>query len=271
MLSITSDFVTDKGCPGPYLKMIADEGFSHIHWCHQWNTDFLYSDCEIEQIEKWLKEYGLKLTDLHASVGPEKNWGSLIEYERQAGVLLVKNRLDMTACLGGAAIVMHLPPGIFIEQDKEKCWEQLFRSLDTLEPYAKERNIKIAVENGDFPSLNKVFTKYGKDFIGLCYDCGHGNLLPGETGIDELEKVKDRLIATHLHDNDGTKDQHKLIFSGSINWKRLAGVIASSAYKKWLNMEPSIRNTGITEPVIFLKEAFKTGNKFSKMVDELRK
>ncbi len=73
-LSMTSDYVTSTGCPEPYLEGIAQAGFSHVHWCHQWCTDFLYSDSEIHQITEWFERFGLKLLDLHASAGQEKNW-----------------------------------------------------------------------------------------------------------------------------------------------------------------------------------------------------
>ena len=79
-LSMTTDFVRDKGNPEPYLRRIADAGFSHVHWCHQWNTDFLYSRPEIEQIRAWLAGCGLQTLDLHASAGVEKNWASLLEH-----------------------------------------------------------------------------------------------------------------------------------------------------------------------------------------------
>ena len=104
-LSITTDYAADKGCPEPYLHRIADAGISHVHWCHQWNTDFLYSRWEVSQIRKWLREYGLALLDLHGSLGPEKNWASSREYERRAGIDLVRNRLQMTAQLGGEVVV----------------------------------------------------------------------------------------------------------------------------------------------------------------------
>jgi hypothetical protein len=85
--SITTDYaVVDKGNPSPYLRRIADAGFTHIHWCHHWNTDFVYSRSETEQIGRWLDEFSLKLLDLHASVGPEKNWSSANEWERQAAL-----------------------------------------------------------------------------------------------------------------------------------------------------------------------------------------
>jgi hypothetical protein len=49
MLSITTDYRASSGCPKDILEEISEYGFSHIHWCHQWNTDFLYSKYEIAQ------------------------------------------------------------------------------------------------------------------------------------------------------------------------------------------------------------------------------
>jgi len=72
-LSITTDYAADTGSPEPYLRRIADADFSHIHWCHHWDTDFLYSRWEIDQIRHWLQDFGLRLLDLHASAGREKN------------------------------------------------------------------------------------------------------------------------------------------------------------------------------------------------------
>ena len=77
-LSVTTDYFTATGNPGPYLERIARAGFTHIHWCHQWNTDFIYSRFEIAQIKEWLREYGLQLLDLHASHGQEKAWASTV-------------------------------------------------------------------------------------------------------------------------------------------------------------------------------------------------
>ena len=60
-LSMTSDYRTSQGCPELYLRKIAVAGFTRVHWCHEWNSDYLYSNREITQIGKWLDEFGLKL------------------------------------------------------------------------------------------------------------------------------------------------------------------------------------------------------------------
>ena len=61
-LSVTTDYARDTGDPSPHLSRIAEAGFTHVHWCHHWNTDFLYGESEMAQIEEWLSSLGLRLT-----------------------------------------------------------------------------------------------------------------------------------------------------------------------------------------------------------------
>ncbi|MEJ5198587.1 MAG: sugar phosphate isomerase/epimerase family protein [Anaerolineae bacterium] len=261
MLSITTDYAcVDKGDPSPYLRRIADAGFTHVHWCHHWNTDFIYSRWEIEQIGRWLNEYGLKLLDLHAPVGPEKNWASEKEWERLAGVEIVRNRIEMTARLGGDAVIMHLPnvPG----------WEPLRRSLDELEGFARDHGIRIALENGPLPVIGSWLAEYDAGYLGLCYDSGHGNLVAD--GLDQLERLKDRLIAVHLHDNDGSADQHNLIFTGTVDWGRLARILAASAYRKPISSESNMGRAGIADETVFLQRAYEAGRRLTAMVEDAR-
>lgn len=264
MLSVTTDYARDKGCPEPDLRRIAEAGFSHIHWCHQWNTDFIYSRYEIDQIAAWLQELDLTLTDLHASDGDEKGWVSPREYQRLAGVELVKNRIAMTARLGSDVIIMHTGGEPQDEQPRNAFWKQLWKSLDELEPFARDHGVRIAIENGQFAVIRQVLARYGPDYVGLCYDSGHGNLTAN--GLEAAEALKDRLISIHLHDNDGDRDSHKLPFTGTVNWERLAHMLARSSYRKCVSMEISIRNSGIEDEAAFLQKAFEIGTSISEMV-----
>ncbi|MEM7032364.1 MAG: sugar phosphate isomerase/epimerase family protein [Chloroflexota bacterium] len=268
MLSITTDFSKDKGNPEPYLRQIAEAGFSHIHWCHHWNTDFLYADSEINQIQSWLKEYGLALQDLHASEGMEKYWLSEQEYARLAGVELVKNRIAMTARLGGDVVVMHVPNQPDPLDLKEQFWSRLEQSLDALEPFARQHQVRIAIENliTNFDTLDELLRKYNADFLGICYDSGHANI--NGDRMERLNAVKDRLICLHLHDNDGRGDQHKPLFTGTVNWPRLSEIIATSSYDKVVSMEVSIHNSGITDEKLFLGTAYDTGTTFARMIED---
>ncbi len=239
---MTTDYRAGDGCPQPYLERIAAAGFTHVHWCHQWATDFIYSDSEIDAIAGWMNEFDLGLTDLHASAGIEKDWGSPHEYARLAGVELVKNRLSMCRRLGSDVIIMHSPLAIQkVPEPPAAAWDSFFRSLDDLRPEAERMGMRIALENGDFHTLShleKVFGRYDRDFIGLCWDSGHGN--KNYDGLDWLNKYRNRLASIHIHDNDGKSDQHNLPFTGTVNWEKLAflfefWVISSQSGSLWLS------------------------------------
>jgi len=266
-LSITTDYQGDTGCPEASLRAIAAAGFTHVHWCHQWNTDFVYTEPEIRQIAAWLRETGLKLLDLHGSAGKEKCWWSTREYERLAGVELVRNRLRMTAELGGATVVMHsqsLPPGA----DTSPHAQQTFRSLDELLPTIRQTGVRLAIENmasDDFRFLNQLLARYAPEDVGICYDCGHGNMAGGR-GLDYLEPVKDRLIAVHLHDNDGTGDQHHVPFTGTVDWPRLACILAASSYRGCISMESNVWHVPEPDRPRFLTDALAAGERLTALV-----
>jgi|688.fasta_scaffold06826_12 sugar phosphate isomerase/epimerase len=289
LLSITTDFKTDQGDPSPFLHAIADAGFTHIHWCHQWNTDFVYHPSEIAQIGDWLRDYGLRLADVHGSEGKEKFWYSPNEYARLAGVELVKNRIDFAAQLGADAVVMHAYPPT---QDpalaplNERIWDQLRKSLDALQPYAMSRGICIALENlidfrgvaagavskaacvDNFDLILQVYAAYPPEYIGFCYDSGHAIL--GRSRMDRLAPLMERLAVLHLHDNNGEEDQHRLVFDGAVDWTLAAKLIAAAPYTKPMSYEVSMRNAGIAEDVAFLQQAYTTGTRFAAMVDAHR-
>ena len=257
MLSLTTDYVTSRGDAAPYLRRIAAAGFTHVHWCHEWNTDYVYDSAELAGIQRCFSECGLKLLDLHGSTGHLRRWFAVDETERQTGVALVKNRIEMTARLGGQTVVMHAHAGFM---------DPVRRSLDDLQPIARQYGIRIAIENEDeFATPRKLFSEYPPDFLGLCYDSGHGNIAD-RRGLDELATLTNRLIALHLHDNDGTSDQHKLMFTGTVDWPRLARLIARSSYRQCVSSESVMRNTGITIEEEFLAKAFAAGNRFAAMI-----
>lgn len=267
-LSVTSDYARDSGCPEPCLRRIAEAAFTHVHWCHQWNTDFIYHDSEINQIRQWFRQYRLTMCDIHASAGVEKRWGSPVQYERLAGVELVKNRIDMAARLDCDVIIMHIDIAPEEPAENEAFWSRMRRSLDALEPHARKNGVRIALENGHFGTIQHALDLYDPAFLGLCYDSGHGNLVPD--GLDQLESLKHRLISVHLHDNDGRKDWHRLVFSGTIDWPRLVSILAASSYKKCPSMELNMRNCGYEDEQAFLAEAFRLGQQLAQSLENAR-
>lgn len=288
-LCIATDYAGESGIIEEIeaeLKLIAESGFTHIHWCNEWDGDYLYSSYEMKQIRAWMDQYGLKAKSLHASKGSRRNcnrvehcrkdYTSDVEYNRLAGVELVKNRVDLAACLGTGEIVLHmyLPFETFQEDPsyKEVFYENVYRSLDELMPYCLEKGVRICVENLfeasaelQLEQFDRLFARYPKEFLGMCLDSGHAYLVWGGEFITALaERYADRIYSVHLHDNKGWKqvegggDAHRIPGRGEIDWAALMRVLKSSAYEMPLTLElvTAERGEGIKT---FLGEALAAG------------
>ncbi|HEX2951514.1 MAG TPA: sugar phosphate isomerase/epimerase family protein [Armatimonadota bacterium] len=271
MLSISTDYRGSHGDAAPALHAIADAGFTHIHWCHEWNTDYRYSDDEIRQICVLLQTYGLRLSDLHASSGATANWGSLQEDTRRAGVALIVNRILMTATLGGDAIVIHLPDELSLQDKRAMVRDAIYHSIDELLPVLRTHGIRMALENAlgwdNTGIITDILETYRSEFLGLCYDAGHGNIIGN--GCAHLDALKSYLIVTHLHDNNGIDDQHRIPFTGTIDWTRLTELIAASPYSKPLTLEVTAHPE--ETDVEFLTAAFTAGSRLTDMVAAARR
>ncbi len=242
-LSINTDIFSSRGNPFPILKQIAEKGFKYIHWVHHWNTDFYYNKSEIMEIKSRLNEYGLVLNDLHASEGVEMHWYSENEDQRKSGVELVKNRIEMTAALGGDVIVLHpfkTPDQVLYDIH----FKQGKKTLNELKEVCLATGVKIALENLTYmqtlTTIEKYFDIFNNDFLGFCWDTGHTNNLEPEA-IDYAEEfASERLIALHINDNMGDgRDLHGIPFSGTVDWEKITKIISKSSYseKKPLTFE----------------------------------
>lgn len=261
---MATDYAGDTGNAEPALTHIAEAGFHHIQWIHHWRHDFIYTEPEIRHIQGLLKRLQLSLYDIHAPAGAEKNWYSTIEYQRLAGVEIIKNRVDMCGALGGSVVVAHTPG---IHPANREGWVQLKKSLAELETYCVERDIRIALENrphDKFVGIKDLLSTYGPEFLGICYDSGHGNI--GGTGLAYLDALKERLISIHLHDNDGKTDQHRPIFSGTVDWTELTRIVSASPYREYLTFETDMRRSGMHDEVLFLETAHSDGVRLLDMI-----
>ena len=280
-VSLTTDFISDRGFGEQSLALTANAGFSHLHWCQHWADDFLYAQPEIDCIQQLLAEHDLQLSDTHGSHGIEKCWYSTNEACRLAGVELVKNRIDFTQQLGGDAVIVHGPDTHQPDSVFNSTLTALNRSLDELEGYARDRNIKLAIENSNHnyeKLLLPVILGRSAEFLGFCYDCGHHNMkVMGEMpeqrqARDQMRnELAERLCIVHLQDNDGFGDRHWIPFRGDIDWNDVIGFLKLANYKKPLNLEISYNNTIKLEAMTeleFVNEAYQAASKLTEMLVE---
>ncbi|MFK3781472.1 sugar phosphate isomerase/epimerase family protein [Agrobacterium sp. NPDC089420] len=276
------------------LDRVRTAGFTHVNWNPDSGSSYWFSDAEIEFTRKIVAEAGLKVHSLHASNGrnlvselkgshefireTRKDILSHHAWQRQSGVELLQNRIDLAVAFGAPNVVLHVDivDEVFENPENEaRFFEPLERSLDDLRPYCARSGVQIAVENLPKASADNylllfdwLFTRYEADFIGLCYDSGHWEMIePGRVSV--LERHGKRLIATHIHDNFSAMDDHLLPFDGKVNWDIVTKAIAATPYVTPLNFETPIDRYAMEE-LSYYRRAHDVAIRLETMISEAR-
>ena len=84
--------------------------------------------------------------------------------------------------------------------------------------------------------INELIDTVGSNALGICFDSSHANV----TGLDMSQAIHEcdgRLLATHISDNDGSGDQHRLPFYGNIDWGSVISALKDTEYRCLFNLE----------------------------------
>ena len=117
-----------------------------------------------------------------------------------------------------------------------------------LADHAKTEGVGIAIENiCDKPAPRRRFGTTVDELlwlveqtdpatVGVCWDVGHAHI----AGLDQYRAIKalgPSLRATHIQDNDGSADQHRLPYEGTIDWSAVLRALREIDYRGAFNLE----------------------------------
>ncbi|MCF6336120.1 MAG: sugar phosphate isomerase/epimerase, partial [Spirochaetales bacterium] len=265
-------------------------GFTHINWNPDAGCSYMYGPSEMKHIAEMIESAGLLVKSIHAAHGhhhimeisssyqdKRKDITSFVPWRREAGVELVKNRIELAEHLKCDNIVLHIPLAdkpLSILENKEEFFKNLYISLDQLRPIAESHGVTVAIENIHDSNenteilLDSLFDKYPESYMGWCYDSGHA--VNTGLSLSSLRRFGKRMIAMHLHDNFSSKDDHLLPGTGNMDWDIVSELIAGSSYQLPLNFETpperySVNRTG------FYERAFKSIKMVTEKVQTRRK
>ena len=167
-----------------------------------------------------------------------------------AGMERAKRSLLFSATLGIKQYVFHPSSRPWGEEPGGyESVRQLNRDIvGQLADAAKPLGLGIAVENvWDHPAPRRHFGANPEELlwlveqtnpavVGVCWDTGHAHL----AGLDQYRALKalgSHLRATHIQDGDGTSDQHRLPFEGTIDWAGVLRALREIQYEGAFNLE----------------------------------
>ena len=191
----------------------------------------------------YAREHGIAICQAHApfpSSYPEEDKTEL-RFEQ------IVQGMKNASYLGAPMIVVHPCTHLNYDENAEALFEINLDFYRRLIPYAREYNIKIAIENIGRVSvtstperLNKLYDTLGDPVFTVCFDVGHC-LLQGVDPAEAIRAIGDRLVngCTHVHDNLGDSDAHTLPFYGAVKWEEVMAALADIGYEGELNYEAS--------------------------------
>lgn len=160
-------------------------------------------------------------------------------------------------------VVMHLQSKSTAPEPNEIGLSRFQKIAD----YARQLNIKIAFENTKLQGyLEYIFDNIKNDNIGICFDIGHCHCFFKDDF--SWEKFSDKIFAVHLHDNDGTDDQHRLPFDGTIDWQDFMFKLKTANYTGPITLESCYSNFYIKQSLQeFYVDSFKRAEKLKAMIE----
>jgi sugar phosphate isomerase/epimerase len=213
-----------------HLVEIAAHGFDAIE-LFALKSHFDYADpAAVQQLGEWLDDTRLTLAAVHAPTAHafDGRWrGSLSLASSDSAARLVavdetRAAIDIARTLRYDTLVVHLglPGHVAAANDNDASAARA--SLDVLMPYAGERGVQMALEvqtnRLSTPDALVALIEDAADWpvAGICVDTGHARLL-GDP-VDAIESASGHIIATHMNDNRGSRDDHLVPYDGSIDW-----------------------------------------------------
>ncbi|AIQ12936.1 sugar phosphate isomerase/epimerase family protein [Paenibacillus durus] len=199
-------------------QLIKEAGFDGVLlW---WSEGFNRND--YRNGPQLAREAGLFIENIHTPIQNENNlWLDNLDGEALTDCYL--------QCVADCAefeiptMVVHLP-------GEDNPYNALgMDRIKRITEKAEQLGVNVALENlRNLTNLAYVLEQVDSLRIGFCYDCGHHyNYYPGN---DLLSMYGSRLMAVHLHDNNGSYAQHGLPFDGTIDWSTTMKKIAETDY-----------------------------------------
>jgi sugar phosphate isomerase/epimerase len=228
---ISSHVTVNHRLTAAWLSKAERAGISAVEiFCAPQHLDYR-NKAQVAELGHWFRDSELKLHSLHSPMYTDEIWGrsgpnshinitERIKGERIRWVDEIKRAIEVAELIPFRYLIQHLGAG---EQEfSEHAVEAAFSSLDELTVFARQRGVEILLEN--IPNALssaarlEVFNDMTHLNLNYVFDTGHAHI--GEGIGHEFGIMRDRIRSLHVHDNNGTQDQHLLPMAegGTIDW-----------------------------------------------------
>jgi sugar phosphate isomerase/epimerase len=190
----------------------------------------------IAELGSWFRSNTLKAFSLHAPLYPDREMGragapavNVLHPEKARRIDAmdeIKRALETAEQIPFSNLVMHL--GERADGWSQRSVEYAINALEHLGAFAHPLGVRLLVENllNEPTSPEHLITILDLGHlnnIGICLDLGHAHILGGIA--EAAAALGSRIASLHVHDNHGTKDEHRWPGDGTIDWPAAVKVL----------------------------------------------
>lgn len=237
------------------IRLLAEAGWPAVELSTEHLTRIDESDdpsALADDVIAAVEACGVRMPQAHLMISA--NVAAADARRRESDLATVERHIALCAHMGIEVGVIHPGGGQPATADQWRREAELrVASFQRIAAFADEHSFSIAIENTmDSPSaeaamgrrsygatieeLHELIDAIGRANVGICLDTGHANI----QGIPLDEAVRqcgERLIATHIQDNDGVHDQHYAPPRGTINWPATVTSLREIGWEGIFNLE----------------------------------
>lgn len=155
--------------------------------------------------------------------------GAVDSRVREATMYRFHQTFDVAAILRPRAVVFHSGYEKWKYGLNMDLWlEKSLLTWGPLDKLAAGIGTRIAIENifEEEPSnLESLVKAMGSENFGICFDTGHFNLFSKSPLEAWLAALGPHIVELHLHDNDGTSDQHLPMGEGGFDFRQFFSLL----------------------------------------------
>jgi len=212
---------------------------------------FDYTDAgAVREIANWFRSANGISATMHMPLYPDAAWSrhtaptlDLISESKAARIEAqdeVKRALEAAEQVPFQTCIIHL--GLKDDRWDNRSLDDSLSAIEHLKAFAGPLGMKLVLENLSnevaTPANLVEIVRIGHfSNVGFCLDAGHANLAeaipetsqtPAKSGMEQAsEAFGDRMVEMHLHDNNGSRDEHFWPGDGDIDWKLVAAKVAA--------------------------------------------
>ena len=234
--------LTRLGTPERVITVMKEAGFHYYDFTMMFpilGFELFYNSPDYYEkalkFRKFADNLGIYCNQTHGSV-PCLRYGATNE-EKNKYFELVKRSIEVAHILGSKYCVLHPASDCTMEENVS-----FFKSLVEI---AHENEIIIAIENtlsdklfGKPEDLAELLGQINDNSFKVCLDIGHAETKnTGSSALEFINKLQNKIVCLHIHDNDKISDNHQLPFTLVIQFEPIFKVLKEIGYSGDITFE----------------------------------